>query len=198
MLKPALRAVALTTLILSTAATGHWCLKQLRAAGNPIDLRELGIARNTGLRMRNGNPFTGEAIAQHPNGQRSKSEQFQAGRRHGHVQHWFEDGSLAFTATFEHGKRHGESSSWWRNGNQRSLTRYVQGYKDGEALQWYRGGELFKRMQYEAGQPKGLQQGWRKNGKLFSNFEYRNGRAYGLRNANLCVELEDEALVVSR
>jgi hypothetical protein len=47
-----------------------------------------------------------------------------------------------------------------------------------------------------AGQPVGLQQGWRKNGKLYTNFEYRNGRAYGLRNANLCVELEDENLVV--
>ena len=66
---------------------------------------------------------------------------------------------------------------------------------DGAAWQWYRTGEPFKRLRYQLGAPVGLQQGWRRNGKLFSNFEIRNGRAFGLRNANLCMELDDENYV---
>lgn len=155
------------------------------------------IDRATGLRMHQGAPFSGIAVGRHANGRLASQAQFKDGRRHGVLRRWFANGQLSFVSRYENGRRDGETRSWWRNGKPRSKSRYVNDLPDGVAWQWYRTGEKFKRMRYRLGTPTGLQQGWRQNGKLFSNFEIRNGRAYGLRNANLCVELEDENYVAS-
>ncbi|MFK7889123.1 MAG: toxin-antitoxin system YwqK family antitoxin [Gammaproteobacteria bacterium] len=161
-----------------------------------VDVQTLVIERKTGLRTVDGRVFTGVAIRVHGNGERVSEEPFVDGRRHGTLRRWFPDGQPAFSSSYVNGRRDGVTRSWWRSGNLRSETSYSDDRAHGVALSWYRDGHKYKRFNYVAGEPVGLQQGWRKNGKLFSNFEYRNGRAYGLRNANLCVELEDENLVV--
>ncbi len=170
----------------------------LAIAAHPVtvDASLLDIDQRTGLRNVDDVVFTGVAITKHQNGQRLTEEPFVDGRRHGTLRRWFADGQLAFSSVYVDGRREGETQSWWQNGHRRSQSFYVDDQPHGAALSWYRSGEKSKRYNYVAGQPVGLQQGWRKNGKLYTNFEYRNGRAYGLRNANLCVELEDENLVV--
>lgn len=158
---------------------------------------EVTISRDTGLRMWRGQPLTGEVQAFHSNGTLARIEPFVDGRRQGNMRTWFADGTLAYSAIHHRGRRNGVTTSWWDSGQMRSQTTYVDDQPHGIALSWYRTGEKLKRLNYAMGQPVGVQQGWRANGKLFSNFEYRGGRAYGLRNANLCVELEDEAIQFS-
>ncbi|MEO1574847.1 MAG: toxin-antitoxin system YwqK family antitoxin [Pseudomonadota bacterium] len=158
---------------------------------------QVTISPETGLRLWRGRPLTGEVQAFHDNGTLARVEPFVDGRREGRMRIWFPDGALAYSSIHRGGRRHGVTTSWWPNGRMRSQTTYVDDQPHGIAQSWYRGGERFKRLSYAMGQPVGVQQGWRTNGKLFSNFEYRDGRAYGLRNASLCVELEDENIMLS-
>tara|TARA_R110002049_G_scaffold25557_7_gene89668 strand:+ start:1577 stop:2146 length:570 start_codon:yes stop_codon:yes gene_type:complete len=161
-----------------------------------VSLDELRIDPSSGDRIYNGLPFTGLAVQRRGDGQLASEEPFKNGRRHGLLRRWFDNGELAFESAYERGRRDGMTRSWWRNGNIRSKTMYVEDKANGIAWRWYRDGEKFKRYSFSAGVPSGIQQAWRRNGKLFSNFEYRNGRAYGLRNANLCVELENETVAI--
>jgi len=188
--------VIVSTLSVMTAV-GFAALAFSSSKPRIVDLTEISIDKTTGLRMYEGQPYSGEARLYLVDGTLTRAEQFKEGRRHGFLRMWFPDGSPSFDSSYEAGKRDGTTISWWDNGNLRSRTHYVGDQPDGVAWSWYRTGEKFKRYHYEAGQPVGIQQGWRRNGKLFSNFEYRGGRAYGLRNSNLCVELEDELVAYS-
>ena len=155
---------------------------------------EITIDESRGLRLYQGQPFSGEAVKFYPSGQLAKKESFKQGLRDGYLQQWFYNGTLAFDSRYLAGQLAGLTQSWWSNGNLRSATPYVNGKVHGVSLQWYATGELFKKMNYMQGQELGLQQAWRRNGKLYSNYEYKEGRVYGLKRANMCVGLEDEEL----
>lgn len=155
---------------------------------------EITLDAASGLRLYQGQPFSGEALEFYPSGQMAKKESFKQGLRDGLLQQWFYNGTLAFDSRYLAGQLSGLTQSWWSNGNLRSTTPYVDGKVHGVSLQWYATGELFKKMNYMQGQELGLQQAWRRNGKLYSNYEYKEGRVYGLKRANMCVGLEDEEL----
>ena len=159
-----------------------------------IDRSELSIDQSLGLRVFQGEPFTGEAIKRDAAGAISSTEQFKDGKRDGVTRKYFPNGQLNYEAYFADGKREGLSRSWWSNGNLRSETLFQNGLEEGVSWSWYQTGEKFKRYNFDNGQPSGLQQAWRKNGKLYSNYEYRNGRTYGLNRADLCVGIEDEQI----
>jgi len=161
-----------------------------------IDRAELSVDQTLGLRVYKGQPFTGEARI-YKQQQLVSSEYFVDGKRHGLYIKYFANGQVSYQAVFKDGLRHGEATSWWQNGNLMSKTPYTEGKMHGFAYQWYKTGEKFKLYHYENGETSGLQQAWRKNGELFSNFEYRNGRIFGLHKADLCVELEDENIVLA-
>jgi len=162
-----------------------------------VNATEISINRLTGDREYQGKPYTGKTISFHPGGQKATEESFRNGRRDGVLRRWFDTGLLAFESNYKMGKRYGRTSSWWINGNLRSQRNYIDDRAEGFAWEWYRDGNKFKKYHFTMGQPSGLQQGWRTNGKLFSNFEFRNGRAYGLRKAKLCINLEDEKLILN-
>lgn len=194
-------------MIIPTVFVAIGCLSTLGYSGNSkdsavtlniVDAALVSIDVDSGKRVYEGVPFTGEATTYFADGKLAKAERFKNGRRHGKTKHWFNNGVLAYQASYQIGRRHGVSTSWWDNGNMRTQTRYDNDYAEGVAWSWYRNGNKYKRHNYVAGKPIGLQQGWRLNGKLFSNFEYRNGRTYGLRNSNLCVQLNDEEIAPSK
>ena len=184
--------VAVATIIASTSSVPVGA-----TAARSVPLAAVSIARETGLRVVDGVAFTGRAVERFANGRLAREEVFVDGRRHGVLRRWFPDGQIAYEAWYEAGRRHGVAQSWWHDGTLRSSTPYRNDAVHGVAWQWYDDGQPYKRGHYAQGQPTGLQQGWRRNGALFSNFEYRNGRAYGLRNANLCVEVDDEQVKVT-
>ncbi len=157
-----------------------------------VSAKELTIDTRAGLRVYQGQPFTGIAQRYDRAGKVVQMDSFVDGLRHGPSKIWFPNGQLSYESHFEEGKRQGETRSWWVNGNLRSQATFVADKQEGELLSWYATGEKYKRHNYHNGQPVGLQRAWRKNGKLYENFEVRGGRTYGLRNAKICVELKDD------
>lgn len=156
-----------------------------------VDPSELTINPANGLRMLDGQPFTGRAEATQHGGQLARSDSFVEGLRDGPSRMWFPSGRLGYEAHFSQGEREGLSRTWWRNGNLRSKTNFVADKQEGEAWVWYSTGEKYKRHHYSHGVATGLQKAWRKNGKLFENFEVRGGRSYGLRNSKICYEVKE-------
>ena len=145
-----------------------------------------------------GEPFTGIGETHYPAGQRAAMTTYQAGKKQGQHQKWFETGTLSYQCHYEGNKLHGEAKSWWTNGRLRTVSRYAYGVGEGLQEQWYRTGERFKRLQLHKGKELGLQQAWRKNGTLYSNYEVKNGKIYGLKKAGLCYELDQEEVVYAQ
>lgn len=162
-----------------------------------VDKKQIVISKTSGLRLFQGQPYTGEVASYYPSGQLAKLSDFKQGLRDGNLKQWFSNGQLSFHSTYKSGVLEGETKSWWSNGMLRSVTGYQNGKVHGVVRQWYATGEKFKKLHYEFGKETGLQQAWRQNGKLYSNYEYVNGRVYGLKRANMCVELNDEKLLPS-
>lgn len=171
---------------------------QMSYANLLVKRSEISIDKQTGVRLYQGKPFTGDAITYYPDGKKSKMESFHKGMRHGYLKQWFPSGILSFDSNYIHGYKNGETKSWWRTGKLRSLAHYQNGKVHGEVKQWYASGERFKKMNYQDGKEVGLQQAWRRNGKLYSNYEYVDGRIYGLKRSNMCYELKDEKITLNR
>lgn len=123
---------------------------------------------------------------------------FVNGKRHGLLERWYPDGTLAYSANYVHGKLHGLTKSWWSNGNQRSQSTFVNGVAHGTHNEWYTSGKPFKEMHVVHGQEKGMQRAWRENGKLYCNYEARDGRTFGLKRGKLCFQLNDETVQHNR
>jgi hypothetical protein len=68
------------------------------------------------LFMWEGRPFTGLALANHPNGRAKASYPLRDGKLHGRVQEWWDNGKLSTETHFENGKRHGSNNYWSREG----------------------------------------------------------------------------------
>jgi antitoxin component YwqK of YwqJK toxin-antitoxin module len=63
-----------------------------------------------------GQPFTGLATAAHGDGKPKGEYPFVAGRFHGVVREWWENGVQAVETHFEEGKRHGNNTYWDQTG----------------------------------------------------------------------------------
>lgn len=157
-----------------------------------VVLPALTLSKKTGLRIYQGEAFTGEAVSYYASGSLATSQYFKQGKRAGVLRKWFPDGTLSFESNYLNGRLHGETKSWWKNGKLRTQNTYVEGKTEGVSYAWYISGEKFKQMNYVAGKEVGIQQAWRKTGELYSNYEYVNGRIFGLKRANMCYGLEDE------
>ncbi len=179
-------------LVFTLAALAIACACKRDSTPIVIDKAATTLAREQGVRVYRGKPFTGKIVTRHPSGQIATSENYINGKRNGALKKWFDNGVLGFESYYSRGKLHGLTKSWWPNGNQRSKLIYKDGVVHGTSLHWYKSGERFKQMHYVNGSPEGIQQAWRPNGKLYSNYEYKNGRVFGLKKSNLCFGLEDE------
>jgi len=163
-----------------------------------VDAREIKLRRNEGLVYSGAIPFSGYAVTHYPDSSLSEKAGYLNGKRHGTMERWSLNGKTMFKSEYKTGRRHGQTMSWWPNGNIRSVSNFHNDLLHGEALQWYESGKIFKRLNYNMGTEEGLQKAWRKNGKLYANFEVRNGRTFGLKRANLCFELKDETIALSK
>jgi len=128
-------------------------------------------------------PFSGISVTFYDNDIKAESIQYANGKKHGFYQKWSQDGTLSFEAPYIHDKQHGTVKTWWKNGQLRSEGQYENGLTHGKQRQWYKSGAKFKERNIVNGQEQGLQKAWRENGRIF-----------GLKRANLCYELQDEAI----
>ena len=140
--------------------------------------------------------FSGYAMKYYNNGKVAEKIAFRNGKREGLTQRWYPEGMLSFQGTYVQNRRHGSIQSWWKDGTLRSIANYVDGVPHGVQKQWYQSGALFKEIHLDQGKESGLQRAWRENGKLYANYEAKNGRIFGLKRANLCFDLDDEAVQI--
>lgn len=68
------------------------------------------------LFLRDGQPFSGVAVDQHPNGQTKARYPLRNGRLHGLAREWWDNGQPCTETHFDNGKRHGLNTYWNRNG----------------------------------------------------------------------------------
>lgn len=163
-----------------------------------VEANNVQLRPNEGLVYLGETPFSGYALTRYPTGSVAEKAGYLDGKRHGTLERWAADGSPMFRAEYCTGRRNGQITSWWPNGNIRSFSNFQNDLLHGEVVQWYADGKIFKRLNYKQGKEDGLQKAWRKNGKLYANFEVRNGRTFGLKRANLCFELKDETIALSK
>ena len=164
---------------------------------SPVEINEksLTLHPDVGMMYRGVSPFTGASLSYYATGQLAERTEYQAGKKNGKFQKWFEDGSIAFEANYSSNKLNGPVKSWWSNGNIRSSGNFLNGRSDGLQQQWYSSGAKFKEMNISDGKEEGMQRAWRENGKIYVNYEAKNGRIYGLKRSNLCFELDDETVI---
>ena len=163
-----------------------------------IEAAKVKLRRNEGLVYSEGNPFSGYAVTRYPDSSLAEKAGYLNGKRHGTLERWAKNGKPMFQSEYIAGRRDGQTMSWWPNGKIRSVSNFQNDFLHGEVMQWYENGRIFKRLNYNLGKEEGLQKAWRKNGKLYANFEVRNGRTFGLKRANLCFELKDETIALSK
>jgi hypothetical protein len=105
----------LVRLLLLASALLIACPLACRPSG-PISVAYSKLDWQNDLFLLEGQPFSGLALDQHPNGQPKASYPLRNGRLHGLVQEWWENGQPCTETHFENGKRHGLNTYWDRSG----------------------------------------------------------------------------------
>lgn len=120
------RYLALLVVALSGLLAAFW----LRPSSQVVAYDDL-VWKND-LYLHQAQPFTGTALAQHPNGQPKGEYPFQQGRFHGVVREWWENGTQSVETHFVKGKRHGSNRYWDQQGRLTKEQRYDQDHSVSE------------------------------------------------------------------
>mgnify|MGYP006108553341 FL=1 len=146
--------------------------------------------------LKDGNNFSGYAIAKNQKGNLIKKFGILNGSSQNEWLEWFDNGALKSSTNFYKGKLHGEKKDWSSDSSHTLLSylRYTNGKLNGEQKKWYPTGEINKILNFEMGKENGIQKAFRQNGVVFANYEAKNGRTFGLRKASLCYGLEDQKI----
>ena len=145
-----------------------------------------------GIRLYNGELFTGYATKYHENKQLAEKVFYINGRKEGVATYWFDNGKLKKTIAYQNNQLEGSTIAYFFSGKPSSIKNYSKNKLHGVQESWYRNGQLFKKQNYLKGRENGMQEAWMENGKKFINYEARNGRIFGLKRLNLCFGLENE------
>ena len=193
-MRTALLVLAALAVAVGSAVSGAAPDAPARADAGEVEADRLG--RDAAGRVTlDGAPFTG-TLVRHEDGVPVERSGYADGLRHGPTERFYADGTMATSATYREGRRDGTVRTWWADGTPRSEASYRDGVAHGTAREWYASGAPYKELRLVDGREEGLQRAWRENGALYANYHARDGRTYGLKRANLCYELDDEALVV--
>lgn len=158
----------------------------------------LRLNGNEGNWYHHGKLFTGYGLTYHPNGELRQKVGFYKGKKHGIAQLWFSNGVLKVESHYNNNKLEGPYRAWWKNGVLAFEACYKNGKLEGIEKNWYETGQLAKRRNLMNGEEQGLQQAWLRNGTLYVNYEAKNGRIFGMRRANLCYQLTDEKVIITK
>lgn len=144
----------------------------------------------------NGQPYSGYAISQYPNGSLKQQFGIFNGKKQNQAKDWYPNGQLKHLANYQQGKLHGAKKSWASSSKPILISHlnYYLGKLHGIQKQWYDTGETYKILHLSMGKENGLQQAYRRNGVLYANYEARAGRIFGLKKASLCYGLENEKI----
>ncbi len=118
----------------------------------------------------------------HPDGERSRLEEYADGQLHGRVATWDRRGVLLVEEQWAIGQLHGPSLTWAGFGDERWVEvelNYQQGLPHGEQLRRRDADTIELRHQYQAGQLHGQQQAWHHNGEMHYDLGFVEGLLHG-------------------
>ena len=101
---------------------------------------------------------------------------YAAGRKHGLVRLWREDGSLDSESHWESGKLEGRITNYFPNGQRFLETTYKQQKPDGLMMEWFENGNKKSELNYTEGTLNGWVREWTESGDLKSEEQYLNGQ----------------------
>ena len=87
-------------------------------------------------------PFTGQAVSSHANGQPAMEQHFENGKPHGTHREWRADGTRAIEAHFKNGQWHGRYTNFHPDGQPQLELHYANGRKHGRHREWRANGLL--------------------------------------------------------
>jgi len=89
-------------------------------------------------------PFEGQAISYHANGQRMYSAKFVSGKEEGKIASWYANGQKQSEAEMRNGQFHGKVTYWHANGRMMGHYTYENGHVTARK-DWDPGGNVYKR-----------------------------------------------------
>ncbi len=140
-------------------------------------------------------PFTGEAVAWHDNGQPMTRKPFVDGKVDGVWTEWNEDGGKRYEASWKEGKQHGPSTWWYDDGQMKKQEEYAMDVPNGVHREWYENGQMKSQRPFIDGDPDGTWLFWTDQGRVDRKEVYKDGvleRAESREDQEAAEEVEEE------
>lgn len=118
----------------------------------------------------------GQWLCKNKKGTTTIEADYAAGRKHGLVRLWRDDGSLDSESHWENGKLEGRLTNYFRNGSKFLETTYKQQRPDGTMTEWFENGNKKSELNYSEGTLNGWVREWNESGELISEENYLNGQ----------------------
>ena len=109
----------------------------------------------------------------------------------GEVKKWHPNKQLWEKRWYNAGKKNGLQQSYWENGIKRFEFIANEDVYEGEMKEWAQNGLLVHLANYVNGQEDGTQKSWYSNGKIKSNYFIIKGKRYGLLGTKNCKNVSD-------
>jgi len=116
---------------------------------------------------------------------------YKKGLLEGVVKKWFPNKQLWEKRLYEAGRKNGLQESYWENGIKRFEFIAKDDAYEGEMKEWAQDGLLVHLSNYVNGQEDGTQKSWYSNGKIKSNYFIIKGKRYGLLGTKNCKNVSD-------
>ena len=87
---------------------------------------------------------------------------------------------------YKKGKKNGHHQGWWPNGSKKYSFHFKNDMSVGEHFQWHQNGNLFTHKHFKNGLEDGEQKAWDSNGDLMYKYIYNDGRKYGIQGSVVC------------
>jgi antitoxin component YwqK of YwqJK toxin-antitoxin module len=150
------------------AALSILCLILLVGCEKPVELVDYSL-----LVHRDGitymayeiEPFTGDAIELHENGNLKMEHHYVNGQMNGFHRGWYDNGQLQLERHYKEGEWDGLSRWWGYFGHLGSETNYKDGKEEGIYKAWHSNGQLSAEHTFSGGKAIGLAQAWYENGQ---------------------------------
>ena len=140
----------------------------------PVDASDLRFKNCTGPTVNN--LREGKWLCKNNKGITTFEGVFAAGRKHGLVRLWREDGSLDTESHWENGNLEGLLTDYFPNGRKYLEATYRQQTPDGVMTEWFENGNKKSELNYLKGTLNGWVREWNENGELKSEEFYQNGQ----------------------
>jgi cytochrome oxidase Cu insertion factor (SCO1/SenC/PrrC family) len=145
--------------------------------------------QQAGLRMHEGNAFTGAVTVHHPNGRIALRENFRAGYKHGLSERWAENGQQIEQRRYARGEKIGAHFGWWPSGAQRFEMNFERSVLQGAVQHWHANGFMASRLNFNDGRESGPQRSWKSDGSSEAAYDMIDGRRYGVIDSTPCPTL---------